>query len=1352
MINAEEAKARLSSMARPGWREDALRRVSRLPRSLRPIATTVLETVATTHRPGLDAEYQRRLEEAGAAIDRLSDKDRLALMSTLAPRLGVVLSRWWVDAIGQPYLSGWARRAFRAPQSPSISLPARSQGLRQLVWYVGPFEPDAAWVAAWAPHIPATPGSYTSMFGHMLAGPLLSAAIDVGGPDGEQVLRTLIDVGNGDHPVGSMGRHVIVGLLGSSRIEGWEFIERLLLAAQRQEGLRQSILESVDEAHPQAFTRMLDFVVEHDLLRFAAAVRAAGVWLGVEGDVEVTPQIARRLASLSLYRRDPDVCRAALTDGDAWETYLALFAVAMHDVIPALEWAEVVMRRPTADVRAAAVRFLATTQLTSATARVLGALDDPSLEVAALANTFLYFGSRDAIHPPDAFERLERFAHRLPPGNRTGEVVGIETSGPSLARDSVLGKMLSVRGPRPLGRLVPWISDMEPHTRSLFAEAAGESKRLSADVREVLVRLVGDRSGQVRAAAVKALNALSLDPAEAIVIEDLLTRKAGDLRRGVIGLLARQSAPNAVASARRLWAGGDPARRDAACELLGSLPPGTAGVGEAIAELVAQGLTDRQRELLRIENSDIAGGDGEVAPSPLFDRARMTAARAPRPAARGRVFGSVAAARVVSALDDLAHEHRDREVTIVDWQGSTKMLLADVRWLPSPFGGGPVSDGGADTGTMVLPEVFHHWWENRPPECREIDALDAARSLVLVESGARVAPYGAKNAEWWSPALRQLIGHDRGELRHRTLVAHVLEWLVAESADADVIDECIDGYEALLARVPEAVIAGTPLLLPDDANRFVYRFDWRHVVLQCSWHSMLHGLVVRRPEAFNSAQLSRMMGLARWIDEPVPGATRIAVPSALLLAAAQAGVASDDDIRDGLLEPGTQLLSHFTRRRSHSASSASPRVAAVAAETRDRIVEMERKRGDLPTPASRAAKSISSISGGELAIDLLGRLGKGSIARGYASGVGRAEVYSHLIRVSFPSDADTGSTVRAAALAAKVSDKRLVEFAVFAPQWARVVGDALRWDGFDDAVWWFHAHTKDDQWGVGIDVRETWAALSAERTPLSGQDLLAGAVDYAWFQRAYARLGAKRWATLHAAAKLASGGAGHRRAQLFAEAIVGETDESALRTRISTTRHQDSVRALGLVPLPGDEPDRAAVTLGRYQALREFERGSAKFGNQRQLSERTAVRIGIENLARSAGFDDPQRFIWSMEAAELGDLADGPVTVEAGNVAVTLSIDDRGEANLAVVKSGKPLKAIPADLRKMPEIAELRDRKTTLVRQASRVRTSLESAMVRGERFTLHDLSLLDRHPIVEPLLRRLVFVDEGGVVMRRVN
>ena len=48
-----------------------------------------------------------------------------------------------------------------------------------------------------------------------------------------------------------------------------------------------------------------------------------------------------------------------------------------------------------------------------------------------------------------------------------------------------------------------------------------------------------------------------------------------------------------------------------------------------------------------------------------------------------------------------------------------------------------------------------------------------------------------------------------------------------------------------------------------------------------------------------------------------------------------------------------------------------------------------------------------------------------------------------------------------------------------------------------------------------------------------------GAVDVAWFWRSYQALGKERWDEVYAAAKYASGGTGHARARLFADAMTG---------------------------------------------------------------------------------------------------------------------------------------------------------------------------------------------------------------------
>ena len=59
-------------------------------------------------------------------------------------------------------------------------------------------------------------------------------------------------------------------------------------------------------------------------------------------------------------------------------------------------------------------------------------------------------------------------------------------------------------------------------------------------------------------------------------------------------------------------------------------------------------------------------------------------------------------------------------------------------------------------------------------------------------------------------------------------------------------------------------------------------------------------------------------------------------------------------------------------------------------------------------------------------------------------------------------------------------------------------------------------------------------------------------------------------------------------------------------------------------------------------------------------------------------------------------------------------------------------------------MAELSERKTDLKRSASRMRQSLESAMVRGDAFSAQSLEELCGNVILRPMLERLVFVGDG--------
>lgn len=1400
MLDAEERRTRLAAIADDNWREAAVRRVRRLRRRLRPLAEPFLEPTgwAGDYRARLAGDARRR--QAAATLDELSGKDRLAVFTALHPRLGAALAAWWVAARAEPYLTGWTRRAYRSPDDFAITRRARTDHLHHLVATLGPYDQDAVWVAAWGPGV--GPDIQGDAFTHRMLGPLLAAVIDQGGPEGEVVLQTLIAVGNGEHPIGVMGRHVIVGLLRAHRPEGWEFIERLLLAVQRQEGLRQAILESADEGAPEAFDRIVDLVLEHDLLRFASSVRAAGVWIGFAADVTEIPLVDQRVRRLQQLRRDRSAAHAAIASSELWDVFVGLSAVAMDDVTVAVELARVPFVHPDPDIRAATIRFLSATSLVSVVPWFFAALDDPDLGVAALAfatvsslaNSFAAHAVRElpAAAPADAFERLERLAGRYPEAKRTVAARGVETGAIELDREEVVAQLMVYRETRPVSRLIPWLPAMGPWSRGRFAGLIRDEPVVSPEMRATLIKLVGDRSARVRESAVAALAEVNLSPSEAPELEGLLSRKAGDLRRGVITLLLSQRAEDALASVERLWASGNGPRRDAACELLGQIareePEAAARTATALA---ADGPSAGQLAQL-IAVPGCVGGDEaraserratrpSVKPAPsghtedttvprpaasapsgpsailldvdaglgLYDPERLTPTRPPRAAAHQP---SPVAGRIVSVLDDLAEQYRDTSLTVTSWQGTEDVLLADAdHRLPHPFR----SYGGGGSGGMVLSEVFRGWWSARPEDLRSQGSLDALDALAFLDaSGQGRSTYEERGeGAWWLPVIREVVGGQPGQLRHRIVVEHVLLWLALDEvvAGPDVARQrCVDGIEAVGTAIPSGQFT---LLEQSDVGWPPRAGEWRGRVDGLAWSTVLLWLLGSATRPSDDEAMRRWFALVQWLDRPTPQARRHRARLPLLLWAYEHGVANEHDMFDALMAPHSRTFAEWTRRRRAPFVTAHPEAAAVADRLRDRVIEIERARGELPTPATPLAVRVGSVEGADLVLELLARLGRSTLVRGYAGrNEGREAVFSHLLQVSYPADGDDAESFRAGARARKLKDNRLIDLAVFAPQWAALIEEALGWDGLADGVWWYHAHTKDDRWAVDADVRETWAALSAERTPLAGEDLVAGAVDVDWYVRARGALGEDRWKVLHKAAKLASGGSGHRRAQLFAEAMNGSVAEAAILERIRSKRHQDSVRALGLLPLPSQAGERDAAVLARYQILCEFERGSQAFGSQRQASEATAVRIGVENLARAAGYPDPQRFVWAMEAAEAGDLADGPVTVTDGDLSVTLSVDAEGTPRLAVARGAKALAAVPAAHRKAPAIAELRARKTSLTRQATRVRASLEAAMVRGDAFAPSDLTALERHPVVAPMLDLLVFADEDGHTFRRVD
>ncbi|PWJ54875.1 protein of unknown function [Quadrisphaera granulorum] len=350
---------------------------------------------------------------------------------------------------------------------------------------------------------------------------------------------------------------------------------------------------------------------------------------------------------------------------------------------------------------------------------------------------------------------------------------------------------------------------------------------------------------------------------------------------------------------------------------------------------------------------------------------------------------------------------------------------------------------------------------------------------------------------------------------------------------------------------------------------------------------------------------------------------------------------------------------------------------------------------------------------------------------------------SRLVRACSPAPGESAEQLTAALRAADVPQPRVLELGFYAPQWAGFVESHLGWPGFESAVWWVHAHTKDDEWSLDRDLREAWTSAVAQRTPLDAADLVRGAADVSWFQRVLHELGEERFDAVLAAARYAASSGGHKRAQLFADALLGRVEEGALLERIRSKRHQDAVRALGLLPVSGP---RDPAVLGRYEVLVGFVASDRTSGSQRRASESTAVEVALENLARSAGYRDPARLTWAVEAEAVRDVVDGQLTATHGDLTVTLSLEADGSPQLAVDRGGRALKAVPAAAAKVPAVAALKHRAAALRQQASRMRRSLEASCVVGEVFAPDEVAELLRHPVLAVALRTLVLVSAEGV------
>ena len=314
-MDAERLKAELESKRAPGAvlkRLGGLRGLasfitgSGVPRDVRAI---VEEAFTSNTFSRFHVIVQKRAEIGAMFVD-LADGDRRQVIETLLPTIAPSVESGWQALARRPFQEGPSRKPFRSPRSPETLAGVRGRWLLNLTLLLGEYDADIRWVAEHAAGLSAWTGA--AELGWLLAG-----AIDQRNDTGRgRATTSSTATALGEHETAEMGRHVTQALMSCNRPDAWELVERMLLAAQRQEGLRQTILESVDEAHPQAFRRMLRLILDENLSRFSSVVRAADTWFGFQWDGASAVKIDSIIERVLRFLDDEPARTAALAGED----------------------------------------------------------------------------------------------------------------------------------------------------------------------------------------------------------------------------------------------------------------------------------------------------------------------------------------------------------------------------------------------------------------------------------------------------------------------------------------------------------------------------------------------------------------------------------------------------------------------------------------------------------------------------------------------------------------------------------------------------------------------------------------------------------------------------------------------------------------------------------------------------------------------------------------------------------------------------------------------------------------------------------------------------------------------------
>ena len=1197
----------------------------------------------------------------------------------------------------------------------------------------------------------------------------------------------------GEHEIGGVCESLIKSALMVKDPRYHTLVEKLLLAAQLQEGLRQTILESLDETIIPVLQHFIALILEHNLTRFSSVVRAVDVWFGFGWEAPQQAVVKRTLELAQTYLADLDKAREAVSSKDNVERYVALWAVAVYNVQEALSLATEALNNTQTSYEACVAVLYFMYQTQKKTSEILPFAEkyfgiEPAWDYWILQNL-----PKGEI-PQELFEKMRTAAHKLPKDGKNFEGLGFRWLNFTVKPLDIYQSVLKVANEQQQQILAGELAEIPVDVRHIllddifpvlsrgrYSYYSEEEKNLPPEDypadswQRTLVRTaLNDKGPYVVSKAMEVLKKVPLVQDDILALEQVLSRKNKEQRKESVALLVKQ--PEAVLkdSTSRMIVSKNADQRLAALEILTVLQEEerlTDYVTEQVEAYKGRKFSKNEQVLMdKLTYNpktatelryDLTNGFGVInldnltsfdLPKPQFDKER-------KEKKGGFLFDKLVniqkVGEGVSELLALWRANKDYEYQYEGYQGATEtILLGNV--IRRQHKGKDDETPMEILEDLPLADLWKGWHEKY--QFNEVEYYFAKRycgnlyyeNAIPQGLDDYLAMYYPDFKVRFEGQVHSYYGEAR---RAESLLGYLMN---AYSED-----------RALLASFKLSVFEDALATFPKEKRGEIYKrgyssLDWDDVVTDYAavvyygddgdfpyytddqlfrlWQILYYLYIEVKKDL--DAQKNTIKDVLPYVrnfvrrEERLPGINEGLLQLTLMLY--NKGRLTTDDLiffcllNNELFAMAQGAENHFSRRLPKWIKDSLTFPEILLEQVKTNMLQVELQRGDLPTDASVYISSLSEIEGAQYFFEALERMGKEPFAKGYGSGVSKRFTFSRILEVSQPSATDTFTAFKKHLDEVKLDKKRLVEAACYAPHWTEWIGDYLKIKSFREAVWWFIAHTTDY-----MDAEKE--TIVSQYSSVPRDDFQRGAIDVDWYHRVHKSVGKEGWKLIQESAKYLSEGMGYRRVKLYSAVLTGEIKLSEVIQKITEKRDKDYVMALGLVPINKKKEEEDLVS--RYNLLQTFLKESKQFGQQRQESEKNAVEIGLDNLSRNAGYEDSIRFSWAMEAKATQQIMEKS-TLVIDDTQLQLVVDEEGKADIIVTKGDKTLKSIPDKYKKSKEVEALKEGKTYLTKQYSRTRLSLEQAMLSQTLFTAAELSKILEHPVVKAMLSKLILFN----------